>query len=101
MTMIASVGAPGMPSASMAGMQMILLAVGIPLEAIGLLLVVERPLDAIRTAVKRGRRSGGGSRGTELPEQESQQVGCRSRLEGSRLSSLSSHQPSLLTLDFR
>lgn len=51
MTMIASIGAPGMPSASMAGMQMILLAVGIPLEAIGLLLVIERPLDAIRTAV--------------------------------------------------
>ena len=51
MTMIASVGAPGMPSASMAGMQIILLAVGIPLEAIGLLLVIERPLDAIRTAV--------------------------------------------------
>jgi len=51
MTMIASIGAPGMPSASMAGMQIILLAVGIPLEAIGLLLVIERPLDAIRTAV--------------------------------------------------
>jgi Na+/H+-dicarboxylate symporter len=51
MTMISSIGAPGMPSASMAGMQIILLAVGIPLEAIGLLMVIERPLDAIRTAV--------------------------------------------------
>ncbi len=51
MAMVASVGAPGMPSASMAGMQMVLLAVGIPLEAIGLLLVIERPLDTIRTAV--------------------------------------------------
>ncbi len=30
---------------------MVLLAVGIPLEAIGLLLVIERPLDTIRTAV--------------------------------------------------
>ena len=51
MAMIASIGAPGMPSASMAGMQMVLLAVGIPLEAIAILLVIERPLDTIRTAV--------------------------------------------------
>ncbi len=35
----------------MAGMQMVLLAVGIPLEAIEILLLVERPLDAVRTAV--------------------------------------------------
>jgi Na+/H+-dicarboxylate symporter len=49
--MVASIGAPGMPSASMAGMQMVLLAVGIPLEAIAILLVIERPLDTIRTAV--------------------------------------------------
>jgi L-cystine uptake protein TcyP (sodium:dicarboxylate symporter family) len=32
-------------------MQMVLLGAGIPLEAIGILLVVERPLDTIRTAV--------------------------------------------------
>lgn len=51
MAMIASIGAPGMPSASMAGMQIILISVGIPLEAIGLLLVIERPLDTFRTAV--------------------------------------------------
>jgi len=51
MAMVSSIGAPGMPSGSMAAMQMVLLAVGIPLEAIGLLLVVERPLDTIRTAV--------------------------------------------------
>ena len=51
MAMIASIGAPGMPSGSMAGMQMVLLAVGIPLEAIAILLLVERPLDAVRTAV--------------------------------------------------
>jgi Na+/H+-dicarboxylate symporter len=35
----------------MAGMQMVMLAVGIPLEAIGILLLIERPLDTIRTAV--------------------------------------------------
>jgi Na+/H+-dicarboxylate symporter len=51
MAMVASIGAPGMPSASMAGMQMVLLAVGIPLEAIAILLVIERPLDTIRTSV--------------------------------------------------
>jgi len=51
MAMISSIGAPGIPSGSMAGMQMVLLAAGIPLEAIGILLVVERPLDTIRTAV--------------------------------------------------
>lgn len=51
MAMISSVGAPGMPSGSMSGMQMVLLAAGIPLEAIGILLIVERPLDTFRTAV--------------------------------------------------
>ena len=49
--MLSSVGAPGIPSGSMAGMQMVLLAVGIPLEAIGLLMLIERPLDTFRTAV--------------------------------------------------
>lgn len=51
MAMISSIGAPGMPSGSMAGMQMVMIAAGIPLEAIGILLVVERPLDTFRTAV--------------------------------------------------
>ena len=49
--MMASIGAPGIPSGSMAGMQLVLLAVGIPLEAIALLLIIERPLDTFRTAV--------------------------------------------------
>lgn len=49
--MISAIGAPGIPSGSMAAMQMVMLAVGIPLEAIGLLLLIERPLDTIRTAV--------------------------------------------------
>lgn len=51
MAMVSSIGAPGMPSGSMSGMQMVLLAAGIPLEAIGILLVIERPLDTFRTAV--------------------------------------------------
>ena len=49
--MLASAGAPGIPSGSMAGLQTVLLAVGIPLEAIALVLLIERPLDTIRTAV--------------------------------------------------
>lgn len=51
MAMISSIGAPGMPSGSMSGMQVVLLAAGIPLEAIGILLVIEKPLDTFRTAV--------------------------------------------------
>lgn len=51
MAVISSIGAPGMPSGSMSGMQMVLLAAGIPLEGIGVLMVVERPLDTFRTAV--------------------------------------------------
>jgi len=51
MAMVASIGAPGMPSASMSGIQMVILAIGIPLEAIAILLVIERPLDTIRTSV--------------------------------------------------
>ncbi|MBC86102.1 MAG: Na+:H+ dicarboxylate symporter [Bdellovibrionaceae bacterium] len=51
MAVVSSIGAPGMPSGSMSGMQMVLLAAGIPLEGIGVLMVVERPLDTFRTAV--------------------------------------------------
>lgn len=51
MAMVSSVGAPGMPSGSMSGMQLVMLAVGIPLEAIAILLIIERPLDTFRTAV--------------------------------------------------
>ena len=36
---------------SMSGMQLVLLAAGIPLEAIAILLIIERPLDTFRTAV--------------------------------------------------
>lgn len=51
MAMVSSVGAPGMPSGSMSGMQLVMLAAGIPLEGIALLLIIERPLDTFRTAV--------------------------------------------------
>lgn len=49
--MIASAGAPGIPSAGMVTMVMVLQAVGLPAEAIAILLPVDRLLDTIRTAV--------------------------------------------------
>lgn len=49
--MLASIGAPGIPSAGMVTMVMVLQSVGLPAEAIALLLPLDRPLDAIRTVV--------------------------------------------------
>lgn len=49
--MIAAIGAPGIPSAGMVTMVMVLQSVGLPAEAIAILLPIDRPLDAIRTAV--------------------------------------------------
>lgn len=49
--MAASVGAPGIPSAGMVTMIMVLQSVGLPVEAIALLLPIDRFLDAFRTAV--------------------------------------------------
>ncbi len=48
---VASVGAPGIPSAGMVTMIMVLQSVGLPIEAIGILIAIDRPLDAIRTMV--------------------------------------------------
>ncbi len=48
---IASIGAPGIPSAGMVTMVMVLQSVGLPVEAIAILLPIDRPLDAIRTMV--------------------------------------------------
>jgi Na+/H+-dicarboxylate symporter len=49
--MIASIGAPGIPSAGMVTMIMVLQSVGLPVEAVALLIPIDRPLDAIRTMV--------------------------------------------------
>jgi len=48
---IAAMGAPGIPSAGMVTMIMVLQSVGLPTEAIAILLPVDRILDAIRTTV--------------------------------------------------
>ncbi len=49
--MVASVGAPGIPSAGMVTMVMVLQSVGLPVEAIAILLPIDRPLDTLRTVV--------------------------------------------------
>jgi len=48
---IASIGAPGIPSAGMVTMIMVLQSVGLPAEAVALLIPIDRPLDTIRTMV--------------------------------------------------
>ena len=48
---VASIGAPGIPSAGMVTMVMVLQSVGLPAQAIAILIPIDRPLDAIRTAV--------------------------------------------------
>jgi len=49
--MIAAMGAPGIPSAGMVTMMMVLQSVGLPAEAIAILLPIDRLLDTIRTTV--------------------------------------------------
>ena len=49
--MLASIGAPGIPSAGMVTMVMVLQSVGLPAEAIAILLPIDRLLDTVRTMV--------------------------------------------------
>ncbi len=49
--LLTSVGVAGIPSASLVAITIILSAIGLPLEAVGLILVVDRVLDMCRTAV--------------------------------------------------
>lgn len=50
-TMIAAIGAPGIPSAGMVTMVMVLQSVGLPGEAVAILLPIDRLLDTVRTMV--------------------------------------------------
>ena len=49
--LLTSVGVAGIPSASLVAITIILAAIGLPAEAIGMILVVDRVLDMCRTAV--------------------------------------------------
>ena len=49
--LLTSIGVAGIPSASLVAISIILVTVGLPAEAIGLLLVVDRLLDMMRTTV--------------------------------------------------
>ena len=48
---VTSIGSPSIPSAGMVSMVMVLQAVGLPAEAIAILLPMDRLLDTVRTAV--------------------------------------------------
>lgn len=50
-SMVAAIGAPGIPSAGMVTMLMVLQSVGLPIEAVAILLPIDRPLDTLRTVV--------------------------------------------------
>ncbi|PCI93898.1 MAG: dicarboxylate/amino acid:cation symporter [Flavobacteriales bacterium] len=49
--LLASIGAAGIPMAGLVMMSVILSAIGLPLEGVGLILAVDRPLDMLRTAI--------------------------------------------------
>jgi Na+/H+-dicarboxylate symporter len=51
LALITSFGMAGIPAASLVAITVILAAVGLPLEAVGLLLVTDRILDMMRTTV--------------------------------------------------
>lgn len=51
LAVVTSVGVPGLPAASLAALAVTLSAIGVPAEALGLLLVIDRVLDMARTAL--------------------------------------------------
>jgi Na+/H+-dicarboxylate symporter len=50
-SLLAAIGSAGIPMAGVVMMGIILSAVGLPMEGIGLVLVVDRPLDMLRTSL--------------------------------------------------
>jgi DAACS family dicarboxylate/amino acid:cation (Na+ or H+) symporter len=51
LAVVTSIGLPGIPSAPLVGIAIILSAIGLPAEAIGILVVFDRLLDMARTSV--------------------------------------------------
>jgi Na+/H+-dicarboxylate symporter len=51
MTIISSIGSPGIPGGSYVVMTMVLSSIGVPAHGLALILGIDRPLDMIRTAV--------------------------------------------------
>lgn len=51
MTILSSIGTPGIPGGSYVVLTMVLTSVGIPAEGLALILGIDRPLDMLRTAV--------------------------------------------------
>ncbi|HET6629883.1 MAG TPA: dicarboxylate/amino acid:cation symporter [Woeseiaceae bacterium] len=51
MALLTSIGVAGVPAASLVAIAVILSAIGLPLEALGVLLVFDRVLDMVRTSV--------------------------------------------------
>ena len=51
LALVSSVGVAGIPSASLVAIAVILTAIGLPLEALGMILAVDRVLDMCRTSV--------------------------------------------------
>ncbi len=50
LALLTSIGVAGVPAASLVAIVVILQALGLPQEAVGIILVVDRPLDMLRTA---------------------------------------------------
>jgi Na+/H+-dicarboxylate symporter len=51
LTVLSSIGTPGIPGGSFVILTMVLTSVGIPAEGLALIIGIDRPLDMLRTAV--------------------------------------------------
>jgi len=51
MTVLSSVGTPGIPGGTYVVLSMVLTAVGVPAEGLALIIGIDRPLDMLRTSV--------------------------------------------------
>jgi Na+/H+-dicarboxylate symporter len=51
MTLLTSVGVAGIPASGLIGITIVLQTLGLPIESIGVICLVERLLDMVRTAV--------------------------------------------------